>query len=69
MTHPFSQSLTEEYLPLMDNIDSNTLFQTDATVTKTLIFGNLKSSNEVNFHILNASVDFILTSKRFDEPH
>ena len=53
----------------MNNIDSNTLFQTDATVTKTLIFGNLKSSNEVNFHILNASVDFILTSKRFDEPH
>ena len=48
------------------NIDSNILNQADATITKTL--GNSKYSNEINLQILNASVDFILTSKRFDEP-
>ena len=41
------------------NIDSNILNQADATITKTLLFGNLKYSNEVNLQILNASIDFI----------
>ena len=50
------------------NIDSNILNQADATITKTLLFGNSKYSNEINLQILNASIDFILTSKRFDEP-
>ena len=50
------------------NIDSNILDQADATITKTLLFGNSKYSNEINLQILNASVDFTLTSKRFDEP-
>ena len=50
------------------NIDSNILNQTDATITKTLLFGNSKYSNEINLQILNASIDFILISKRFDEP-
>ena len=34
----------------------------------TLQFGNSKNSNEFNLQILNASIDFTLTSKRFDEP-
>ena len=50
------------------NIDSNILNQADATITKTLVFGNSKYSNEINLQVLNASVDFILTSERFDEP-
>ena len=50
------------------NIDSNILNQADAAVTKTLLFGNSKYSNEINLQILNASIDFILTSKRIDEP-
>ena len=41
------------------NIDSNILKQADATVTKTLLFGNSKYSNKINLQILNASVDFI----------
>ena len=52
----------------ISNIDSNILNQADATVNKTLLFGNSKYSNEANLQILNASTDFILTSKRFDEP-
>ena len=50
------------------NINSNVLNQADATITKTLLFGNSKYSNEISLQILNTSVDFILTSKRFDEP-
>ena len=50
------------------SIDSNTLNQADVTITKTLLFGNLKYSNKVDSQILNASIDFILTSKRLDEP-
>ena len=64
-----SNFLTERTTLLNEitNIDSNILNQADATINKTLLFGNSKYSNEVNLQILNASVDFILTSKRFDE--
>ena len=50
------------------NIDRNILNQADAIITKTLLFGNSKYSNEANLQILNAITDFILTSKRFYEP-
>ena len=65
-----SNFLTERTTLLNEitNIDSKILNQADATITKTLLFGNSKYSNEINLQILNASVDFILTSKRFDEP-
>ena len=46
------------------NIDSNILNQADATVAKALPFDNAKYSNEINLQILNASINFILTSKR-----
>ena len=59
---------TKTLLNKIINIDSNFLNQADATITKTLLFGHLKYSNEVNFQILNASIYFILTSKRFDKP-
>ena len=55
-------------LKKITNIDSNILNQADATITKTLLFGNSKYSSEINLQILNGSIDFILTSKRFDEP-
>ena len=62
-------SLKETLFPnTITNIDSNILNQTDATITKTLLFGNLNYSNEINLQILNASMDLFLTSKRFDEP-
>ena len=50
------------------NIDSNILNQAGTTITKTLVFDNSQYSNEINLKILNASIEFILTSKRFDEP-
>ena len=43
------------------------LNQADTTITTTLLFGNSKYSNEISLEGLNAIIDFILTSKRFDE--
>lgn len=48
------------------NIDSTVLNQTDTTVIKTLLFGSLKYSNQVNLRILNATIEYIIISKRFD---
>ena len=48
-------------------IDSNNLSQVNTTVAETLLFGNSKYYNEVNLQILNASINFIPTSKIFDE--
>ena len=50
------------------NINSNILNPADTTITKTLLFDTWKYSNKINLQILNASIDFVLTSKRFDEP-
>ena len=50
------------------NIDSNILNQADTNITKTLLFDSLKYSSEINLQILNASINFIPTSKTFDEP-
>ena len=63
-------SLTEinTLLNKITNIDNNISNQVDATVTKTLLFGNPKYSTKINLQILNASIDFIVTPKRFDEP-
>ena len=50
------------------NIGSNILNQTDTAITKSFLFGNSKYSNKVSLQILNASINFILTSKLFNEP-
>ena len=65
-----SNFLTERntLLNKITHINSNILNQADATITKTLLFGNSKYSSKINLQTLNASIDFILTSKRFDEP-
>ena len=62
--------LTERntFLNKITNIESNILYQADATITKKLLFGNPKYSNEINLQTLNASIEFILTSKKSDEP-
>ena len=51
------------------NIDSKISNQAHITVTKALLFGNSKYSNEVNLQVLNARIDFILKSKRYDETY
>ena len=58
-TRHFSSKITDD--------GSNILNQADASITKTLLFCNSNYSNRVNSQILNASIDIILRSKRFDE--
>ena len=41
---------------------------TDYDLTKTLLFGKTSQASSNNFKIINASIDYILSSKRFDEP-
>ena len=50
------------------NVDSSILNQVDALITKKLLFGNSRYSNEVNLQILNANIKFILACKIIDEP-
>ena len=37
-------------------------------LTNTLLFGNSSYSDKTNTHILNATIDYIRLTKRFDEP-
>ena len=48
----------------VSTINENSLTSCDATIVKLFLYGDL----ETNILILNASVDFILLSKRFDGP-
>ena len=49
------------------NINSNTLNKAEATITKTLLFDNSNYFDEVKLKILNASINFVLTTRRFNE--
>ena len=67
LPHCLISSERNTLLNNITNIDSNILNQADATIFKTLLLGNSKYPNKINLQILNASIDFTLTSKRFDE--
>ena len=41
---------------------------TDFDLTQTLLFGDTFQTSNINFTIINAFIDYILSSKRFDEP-
>ena len=60
-------SSLKETLNKITNIDSNFSNQAGAAITKTLLFGNSNYFNEVKLQILNASINFALTSKGFDK--
>ena len=49
-------------------IDSNILTENEESIVDTLIFGKLNSENSFNKAILNASIDFILSTERFNNP-
>ena len=71
--HFFLHSLTllaerNTFLNKITDIDSNILNQANTIMTKTLSSGNSKNFNGINFLILDISINFTLTSKRFTEP-
>ena len=64
-------SYINERCTLMSNLNrinpqiSQTFLQ---LLTNTLLFGNSSYSDKTNTHILNATIDYIQLTKRFDEP-
>ena len=54
-------------LSTLSSTDCNLLNNTDFVLTKTLLFGNFSFNSNKNLEILNATIDYILSTKRFDE--
>ena len=54
-------------LSTLGNLNYNLLENTSNVLTQTLLFGNMSISPSDNSKILNAAIDFILSTKRFDE--
>ena len=58
----------EEYrLNNINKIDSTILNKIESVVNRILLDGDESFKNEVNFLILNATIDFVFSSNRFDE--
>ena len=55
-------------LSKISDIDSDLITRNDLALIKTLLFGNNSVSQYDNSRILNASIAYIITSKRFDDP-
>ena len=54
-------------LSTVKNIDCRLLDVTETVLMKTPLFGNCSIDAHTNTQILNASIKYILTTKRFDE--
>ena len=51
----------------LNNIDSKILESTDSYLTKTLFYVSTSFDTETNTHVLNATIDYILSTERFGE--
>ena len=56
------------FLNTIRNIESNILSKNDLKVTETLLYGNSSNEDTKNTLIMNATMEFLFTSKRFDVP-
>ena len=65
---PFFINERRTLLSTIRSLDSKLLDCTDSDLTQPLLFGNTSQISSNNFKIINASIDYILSSKRFDEP-
>ena len=54
-------------LSTIRNIDCKLLEISDSSLTQTLLYGNPSFNVITNSLILNATIDFILSTKRFEE--
>ena len=55
-------------LSTIRSLNSKLLDFTNYDLTQTLLFGNSSQTSRINFKIIKAPIDYILSSKRFDEP-
>ena len=65
---PFFINERRTLLSSVRSLNSKLLDCTDYDVTQTLLFGNTSQTSSNSFKIINASINYILTSKRFEEP-
>ena len=49
------------------NIDCRLLDVIETALIKTILFGNCSANARTNTQIYNATIEYILTTKRFDE--
>ena len=56
------------FLNITKNIDRNILNKNDLKVTEILLYGDSSSNNTNNSLIMNATMEFLFASKRFDMP-
>ena len=65
---PFYVNERRTLLSTIRSLDSKLLDCTDYVLTQMLLFGNTSQNSSNNFKIIIESIDYILSSKRFDEP-
>ena len=56
------------FLNIIRNIDSKILSKNDLKVTETLLYGDSSYDHTKNTLIMNATMEFLFASKRFDVP-
>ena len=56
------------FLNIIRNIDSNILSKNDLKVTETLLYGDSSYDDTKNTLIMNATMEFLFASKRFNVP-
>ena len=52
----------------LQRIDANILSKGDSNISKVLLFGDHSFNDEKNTSILTASIEYIISTKRFDAP-
>ena len=60
----------EQYtlLSTLNNNDCKLLEPTELSLSQTLLYGNTLFDKEKNTHILNTTIEYILSTERFEEP-
>ena len=56
------------FFSTLSSLNCNLLDNTDSTLTQTLLFGNTFFKSNKNLKLLIATIDYILSNKRFDQP-
>ena len=65
---PLNSNERRTLLNSLNNIDHKLLDNTDFLLTQILLFGNTTFNAIVNTKIITLTIDFVLSTRRFDEP-
>ena len=61
-------SFRKKILSKIRNINRNILGNTKSQITQFFLYGDNDFTASTNFTILNSTIEYILATKRFDEP-